>query len=255
MKARLAILSTHHHLVEYVRFALPNNKIRVILTNDCDIQIVFDSGEGLTFQILESLGHHPKRIIFTQNACAEYCYDLMQFAPQVMVCLPTSKDIVAALETIKAGQTHFRFPQYRAELTPQEQKILRLIAQGEDDKYIATTFTKMSVGRIRNIFNEKIKPKIQAKNPNIKLETRIQISRYYYGAAAAIRYEQYRKESSPTPEMLAVQASQKEAELQQAMKNLGFAPHQREEAIKFFEKIQETIDQASQQWWDNDEED
>ncbi len=236
-KITVAVLLTHRIFFEAVQVALKDHPYHLVFGSGGDIQIIFDDSQGYLLHQLETLEPHPKRIYFSHNPCPEYLEYLSTFDAKAIVFNPSTVQIAQAVEAVANNQPFYQIPEPKANLTPQEKTIIRLVAEGKSQRQIGVLLGK-SYGTIRNQLTKDIKPKLKTVHPDFDFSTDQHIARYYNGSMYLLRFW-YLEARKPKPALELQENENQAAEkrLKFLMALFGYKPEQREKAIAFLAQI------------------
>ena len=149
------------------------------ITDNADITLIVDSFHGNALLTLE-FQRFPNPIVITSNPCGEYQADLLEFGAKAVVSpIGNNTELFQAIRAVaKLEPFHSSLPK-SAHLTPTERRVLRLIANGLENKEIACALGS-SDSTIRNQATI-VLAKISSTHPNLRLENRTQLALFYWG--------------------------------------------------------------------------
>jgi DNA-binding NarL/FixJ family response regulator len=149
------------------------------VTDNADITLIVDSFHGNALLTLE-FQHHPNPIVMTSNPCGEYQADLLEFGAKAVVSpIGNNSTLFQAVQAVAKLEPFKNNLPESSNLTPVERRILRLIANGLENKEIARAFGS-SDSTIRNQVST-VLSKISSTHPNLRLENRTQLALFYWG--------------------------------------------------------------------------
>jgi DNA-binding NarL/FixJ family response regulator len=144
------------------------------------ITMLLDMPSGCVLHYLERYGLEQPALIITSNPCFAYLDDLLAFQPKGLIVNPQSHaDIEEALDALSKHKHFYTYKSKGFELTKQERRILRLLADTVDDIAIAEKLN-ISKGHVRNRVSD-ILGKLRPLAFPISLRNRVQLSQWYYG--------------------------------------------------------------------------
>jgi DNA-binding CsgD family transcriptional regulator len=149
------------------------------VTNNADITLIVDSFHGNALLTLE-FQRHPNPIVMTSNPCGEYQADLLEFGAKAVVSpIGNNNTLFQAIHAVaKLELFHSALPK-SSNLTPTERRVLRLIANGLENKEIARALGSGD-NTVRNQVTI-VLSKISSTHQDLKLENRTQLALFYWG--------------------------------------------------------------------------
>lgn len=149
------------------------------VNSNADITLIVDSFHGNALLTLE-FQRHPNPIVMTSNPCGEYQADLLEFGAKAVVSpIGNNTELFRAIHAVaKLAPFHSSLPK-SSSLTPTERRVLRLIANGQENKEIARALGS-SDNTVRNQVTI-VLDKISSTHPNLRLENRTQLALFYWG--------------------------------------------------------------------------
>jgi DNA-binding CsgD family transcriptional regulator len=149
------------------------------VTDNADITLIVDSFHGNALLTLE-FQHYPNPIVMTSNPCGEYQADLLEFGAKAVVSpIGNNSTLFQAVQAVAQLECFQSNLPESSNLTPAERRILRLIANGLENKEIARAFGS-SDSTIRNQVST-VLSKVSSTHPNLRLENRTQLALFYWG--------------------------------------------------------------------------
>lgn len=139
---------------------------------EATLGLLIDGPWGVALQGLAQMSH-GEWIVVTDNPCPEYWEDLWTGWPRGLLAGGHSVEHLAeALDRAASGESFRRTPQHDSPLTCPERRLLRLSAQGWENRRIAQEL-QLSEGTVRNglcrVFEK------------LGFENRTQATLYYWG--------------------------------------------------------------------------
>jgi DNA-binding NarL/FixJ family response regulator len=143
------------------------------------VTLVVDSFHGNALLTLK-FQRFPNPIVMTSNPCGEYQADLLEFGAKAVVSpIGNNNTLFQAIHAVaKCEPFHSNLPAL-APLTPTERRILRLIANGLENKEIARALGSCD-STVRNQVST-ILNKISSTHQELKLENRTHLALFYWG--------------------------------------------------------------------------
>jgi DNA-binding CsgD family transcriptional regulator len=149
------------------------------VTENAEITVIVDSFHGNALLTLE-FQRLPNPIVMTSNPCSEYQADLLEFGAKAVVSpVGNNTKLFQAIQAVAKLEPFQNNLPESSNLTPAERRILRLIANGLENKEIAKTLGS-SDSTIRNQVTT-VLSKISSTHPNLRLENRTQLALFYWG--------------------------------------------------------------------------
>jgi DNA-binding NarL/FixJ family response regulator len=149
------------------------------ITDNAQITLIVDSFHGNALLTLE-FQRHPNPIVMTSNPCSEYQADLLEFGAKAVVSpIGNNTSLFRAIQAVSKLEPFQNNLPESSSLTPAERRILRLIANGLENKEIARALGSCD-STIRNQVTT-VLSKISSTHPNLKLENRTQLALFYWG--------------------------------------------------------------------------
>ena len=143
------------------------------------VTLIVDSFHGHALLTLEFQRLHNV-VVMTSNPCSEYQADLLEFGAKAVVS-PIGNNTAlfqAILKTAKGEHFQTLLPK-SSKLTPTERHILRLVANGLENKEIARVLGSCDA-TVRNQVTS-ILEKISSTHGDLKLENRTHLALFYWG--------------------------------------------------------------------------
>jgi DNA-binding NarL/FixJ family response regulator len=149
------------------------------ITDNAQITLIVDSFHGNALLTLE-FQRYPNPIVMTSNPCSEYQADLLEFGAKAVVSpIGNNNTLFQAIHAVaKLEPFHSTLPK-SSNLTPTERRVLRLIANGQENKEIARTIGSGD-NTVRNQVST-ILSKISSTHQDLKLENRTHLALFYWG--------------------------------------------------------------------------
>lgn len=143
------------------------------------VTVVVDSFHGNALLTLEfQKPHNP--IVMTSNPCSEYQADLLEFGAKAVVSpVGNNHALFQAILEVAKGESFNSILPESSELTPTERRILRLIANGLENKEIARALGSLDA-TVRNQVTTLLH-KISSLHTDLKLENRTHLALFYWG--------------------------------------------------------------------------
>jgi DNA-binding CsgD family transcriptional regulator len=149
------------------------------VSNNAHITLIVDSFHGNALLTLE-FQHHPNPIVMTSNPCGEYQADLLEFGAKAVISpVGNNTSLFQAIQAVAKLEPFKNNLPELSSLTPAERRILRLIANGLENKEIARALGSGD-STIRNQVTT-VLSKISSTHPNLRLENRTQLALFYWG--------------------------------------------------------------------------
>jgi DNA-binding NarL/FixJ family response regulator len=149
------------------------------VTENAQITLNVDSFHGNALLTLE-FQRFPNPIVMTSNPCGEYQADLLEFGAKAVVSpIGNNTELFQAIRAVaKLEPFHSSLPK-SSNLTPTERRVLRLIANGLENKEIARALGSCD-STVRNQVST-ILNKISSTHEDLKLENRTHLALFYWG--------------------------------------------------------------------------
>ncbi len=149
------------------------------VTDNAQITLIVDSFHGNALLTLE-FQTPPNPIVMTSNPCGEYQANLLEFGAKAVVSpVGNNNTLLQAIRAVARLEPFQNNLPESSNLTPAERRILRLIANGLENKEIARALGS-SDSTIRNQVST-VLSKISSTHPNLRLENRTQLALFYWG--------------------------------------------------------------------------
>ncbi len=149
------------------------------LNDNAQITLIVDSFHGNALLTLE-FQRFPNPIVMTSNPCGEYQADLLEFGAKAVVSPIGSNSVLfqAIHAVARLEPYHSTLPE-SSNLTPTERRILRLVANGLENKEVARVLGSCEA-TVRNHVT-RVLEKISCTHPDLKLENRTHLALFYWG--------------------------------------------------------------------------
>lgn len=171
------LICQHAILHDQARQFLQTNGFAI--SHDAAITIIVDSFHGNALLTLE-FQRHSNVIVMTSNPCHEYQTDLLEFGAKAVVSpVGNNTTLFQAIQAVAKLEPFQSVLPSSAQLTATERRILRLIANGLENKEIARTVGSCD-STIRNQVTV-VLSKISSTHPELRLENRTQLALFYWG--------------------------------------------------------------------------
>ena len=171
------LICQHSILYDHAKQHLQTNGFAVC--NNAAITVIIDSFHGNALLTLE-FQRPPNVIVMTSNPCSEYQADLLEFGAKAIVRpIGNNNALFRAIQAVATLEPYRTVLPPSAQLTCTERRILRLIANGLENKEIAQAVGS-SDSTVRNQVSVVLN-KISSTHPELKLENRTQLALFYWG--------------------------------------------------------------------------
>ena len=149
------------------------------VNENAGMTLIVDSFHGNALLTLE-FQQPSNPIVMTSNPCGEYQADLLEFGAKAIVS-PVGNNTVLfqAIHAVAKLEPFRSVLPTLAQLTPTERRILRLIANGLENKEIARALGSCD-STVRNQVSVVLN-KISSTHPELKLENRTHLALYFWG--------------------------------------------------------------------------
>lgn len=148
--------------------------------SDAPILLLLDAPSGFALRQLEELAPPCRRtIVATNNTCPEYCKDLWELQPAVLLAGgQCNREVETALVRVARGESYRLVPPHSTALTPCERTVLRYVACGWSNQRIAQQL-HVKVQSVANALGH-----VYSK---LHLNGRVEAALYYWGRLDLIR--------------------------------------------------------------------
>jgi DNA-binding NarL/FixJ family response regulator len=149
------------------------------VNENADITLIVDSFHGNALLTLE-FQRPSNAIVMTSNPCGEYQADLLEFGAKAIVSpIGNNTALFQAIHVVAKLEPYHSVLPTSAQLTPTERRILRLIANGLENKEIARALGSCD-STVRNQVSVVLQ-KASSTHPELKLENRTHLALFYWG--------------------------------------------------------------------------
>ncbi len=149
------------------------------LGRNADITLIVDSFHGNALLTLE-FQRFFNVVVMTSNPCGEYQADLLEFGAKAVVSpIGSNSALFQAIHAVARLELFQSTLPQSSNLTPTERRILRLVANGLENKEIARALGSCD-STVRNQVST-ILNKISSTHSELKLENRTHLALFYWG--------------------------------------------------------------------------
>jgi DNA-binding NarL/FixJ family response regulator len=149
------------------------------ITDNAQITLLVDSFHGNALLTLE-FQRFPNPIVMTSNPCSEYQADLLGFGAKAVVSpIGNNSALFQAIRAVAKLEPFQNTLPKSSNLTPTECRVLRLIANGLENKEIARALGSCD-STVRNQVST-ILNKVSSTYGDLKLENRTHLALFYWG--------------------------------------------------------------------------
>jgi DNA-binding NarL/FixJ family response regulator len=144
------------------------------------IVVLMDSPPGSALTRLERDSTPQTLVVMTNNPCCAYWQAILEFSPRGFLVGDTpTRDVDLALRIIARNGRMHRHPPMRLKLPKREQRVLRQVAGGLENKRIARALNLSD--RVVSRYLDGIFTKVRAAYPELHLENRTQLALWFWG--------------------------------------------------------------------------
>jgi DNA-binding CsgD family transcriptional regulator len=147
--------------------------------DDAQVTLIVDSFHGNALLTLE-FQRPQNTIVMTSNPCSEYQADLLEFGAKAVISpVGNNTALFQAILQVAKGETFKTTLPKSSKLTPTERRVLRLLANGLENKEVARALGSCEA-TVRNHVT-RILEKISYTHEDLKLENRTHLALFYWG--------------------------------------------------------------------------